>query len=131
MTLQDVLDQCQQAGLTVTVADGKPKLLGPAKACTPELLAALREYRTQIIARFTPPAPRRVVLLAGGRDSEILRVLEEPAAIDGIRRTRELAAQHPGNTVALEWLSKQGWVRFTWISYPFEEMRHEDVPAVA
>ena len=131
MTLAETLTLVHQRGLSIVVEGGKPKLLGPAEARTPELLAALRDFRQQIIARFTPPMPRRIVLLVDGRDSLVQAVLEEPEAIGCTRRARELAEQHRGRTLAVEWQSKLGWVRYFWISMPQEQGSAETTKAVA
>jgi hypothetical protein len=113
-------------GLIVAVEDGKPRLIGPASARTPELMAALKEHREALIERYCPVPARRVVLLVGERDSEVECVLEQLPACAGIRQAREQAQLHPGRTVALEWFcTKLGWVRYSWISYPVKEIKHE------
>jgi hypothetical protein len=67
----------------------------------------------------SPRAPRRIVLLAGDKDSEALQVLKEYASaeVSGDRLHADiqaLAAEHPGRTVAAEWLGALGWTRFLW-----------------
>jgi hypothetical protein len=66
-----------------------------------------------------PRAPRRLVLLRGGEDSEVAEVLAEyqGADVSGKRLHADLqrqAAGHPGQYVAAEWLGKLGWTRFLW-----------------
>ena len=64
-------------------------------------------------------APRRLVLLAGGEDSAIERVLAEPTGAEGRGKDvhaeiERLAATHPGKCLAAEWLGPLGWTRFLW-----------------
>ena len=130
MTLEEALIMLQQGGFTIAVKDGQPRLLGPATNRTPELLAACAEHREALIELYSPVPPRRVVLLADGRDSEVERQLEQIPACAGLKRARELAQLHRGRTLALEWLSTTGWIRYTWLNYPAEG-KHEPIPAVA
>lgn len=63
--------------------------------------------------------PRRVVLLRGGEDSEVERVLQEyhGAEVSGKRLHADvqlLASQNRGRYVAAEWLGPLGWTRFLW-----------------
>ncbi len=72
----------------------------------------------------TPPpaearAPRRLVLLSAGEQSEVKAVLLEmaPAEVSGKRLHAELqrlAGEHRGACVAAEWLGPLGWTRFMW-----------------
>jgi hypothetical protein len=67
----------------------------------------------------TPRAPRRLVLLRDGDDSEVEHVLAEyrGAEVSGAKLHVELqrfAAQHQGRCVAAEWLGSLGWNRFLW-----------------
>jgi hypothetical protein len=67
----------------------------------------------------TPRAPRRLVLLREGDQSEVERVLAEHAGneISGTRLHAELqrlAGEHPGRCVAAEWQGPLGWTRFLW-----------------
>ncbi len=67
----------------------------------------------------SPRAPRRLVLLQGDDHSEPAEVLREyqGAEVSGTRLNQELqqlAAAHPGRTVAAEWLGPLGWTRFLW-----------------
>ena len=64
-------------------------------------------------------APRRIVLLSGGEESDVQRVLAEyrGAEVTGTRIHQDiqrLAAEHPGQLVAAEWLAPLGWTRFLW-----------------
>ena len=67
----------------------------------------------------TERAPRRIVLLVGDEQSEVLQVLAEyrGTEVSG-RRVHEdlqkLAAKHPGRHVAAEWEGPLGWTRFLW-----------------
>jgi hypothetical protein len=70
-------------------------------------------------ASGTPRAPRRLVLLDGAEDGEVVRVLAEyrGAEVSGTRLHAELqrlAEQHRGECVAAEWLGPLGWTRFLW-----------------
>ena len=131
MSLDSTLAILEERGLSIHVdEEGKPRLHGPKEEVTDAVRAVLSAYRAEIIERFRPapkpqPVPRRVVLLADGRDSDVEKVIEEPPALGCVRRARELAALRTGRTVAVEWLSKQGWVRYTWIRYPAKEKQHE------
>jgi hypothetical protein len=67
----------------------------------------------------TSRAPRRIVLLEAGTDSEVSQVLKEyaPAEVSGDRLhadVQKYAAEHAGRTVAAEWLGALGWTRFLW-----------------
>ncbi len=67
----------------------------------------------------TPRAPRRLVLLVEGEHSEVKQVLAEyqGAEVSGKRLHEDVqryAAQHPGQSVAAEWLGPLGWTRFLW-----------------
>lgn len=62
---------------------------------------------------------RRIVLLSGDNDSAVKTVLAEfdsaeGAKVDVHEKSRQLAAEHPGKCVAIEWQSGDGWVRFLW-----------------
>jgi hypothetical protein len=64
-------------------------------------------------------APRRIVLLTDGEQSEVGEVLVEHKGdeITGNRLHAEIqkqAAAHPGRLVAAEWLGNLGWTRFLW-----------------
>jgi hypothetical protein len=64
-------------------------------------------------------APRRLVLLRAGEDSEVEQVLAEQAGaeVSGARLHAELArlaCEHPGRCVAAEWRGPLGWTRFLW-----------------
>lgn len=120
MTLDETIHLLHERGLSIRVEGGKPRLSGPKEACTSELLASLRQYRQQIIAKFTPAVPRRIVLLTGDRVSQVQTVIEEPEAMGCTGRARELAASYPGKTLAVEWRSRLGWVRYFWVSVPEE-----------
>jgi hypothetical protein len=66
-----------------------------------------------------PPAPRRIVLLAEGEESEVRQVLVEypPSEMTGDqlhRDVRRWAEKNSGRFVAVEWLAKQGWTRYLW-----------------
>jgi len=63
--------------------------------------------------------PRRLVLLVDGEQSEPLQVLAEyqNGDVSGNRLHADLqrqAGEHPGRTIAAEWLGKLGWTRFVW-----------------
>src|SRR5262249_46624224 len=67
----------------------------------------------------TPRAPRRIVLLSAGEQSEVVQVLREysPAEVSGVRLhadLQQLAGQHAGQLVAAEWQGTLGWTRFLW-----------------
>jgi hypothetical protein len=67
----------------------------------------------------TRRAPRRIVLLEAGEESDIARVLAEydGAEVTGNRvheDVQRFAAEHPGRHVAAEWLGPLGWTRFLW-----------------
>jgi hypothetical protein len=65
----------------------------------------------------TPRAPRRLVLLTADQDSAALRVLAEYPGEEARKVHQEvqrLAAEHPGQVVAVEWLGPLGWTRFLW-----------------
>ncbi len=67
----------------------------------------------------SPRCPRRLVLLVSGEDSAIAEVLAEyqGSEVSGKRLhadLQRLAAQHPGRTIAAEWLGSLGWTRFLW-----------------
>lgn len=115
-----ILADVQQAGLTLYLQDGAPRLTGPRSRITPDLVEALRANRTDIIRRLLPPAARRVVLLVEGRDSAVEKVLEECSPQGHRGRVRHWAQRYPGRTVAGEWLGPLGWVRFLWMSCPAE-----------
>jgi hypothetical protein len=64
-------------------------------------------------------APRRLVLLQEGENSDMERVLQEytGSAISGTQLHEDLqrlAAEHPGRCIAAEWLGPLGWTRFLW-----------------
>jgi len=70
-------------------------------------------------APVTARCPRRLVLLSDGDDSAVVEVLAEftNGDVSGNRLHAELqrrAGEHPGRTVAAEWLGKLGWTRFLW-----------------
>ena len=70
-------------------------------------------------ASSTPRAPRRLVLLDGAEDGEVVRVLAEyrGAEVSGAKLHAELqrlAGEHRGVYVAAEWLGPLGWTRFLW-----------------
>lgn len=61
--------------------------------------------------------PRRIVLLQDDESSEPAEVLAtfEGAQVVGSKihaEVQRLAEEHRGRTVALEWLSNMGWVRY-------------------
>ena len=61
--------------------------------------------------------PRRIVRLKGDSESDVREVLSsfEGAEIVGSKihsEVQRLAAKHPGDVIALEWLGNMGWVRF-------------------
>jgi hypothetical protein len=63
--------------------------------------------------------PRRLVLLTGDAAGPVETVLAEyhGTEVSGARLhtdAQRLAAEHPGHTVAGEWLSQLGWTRFLW-----------------
>jgi hypothetical protein len=63
--------------------------------------------------------PRRIVLLSDGAVSDVRQVLAEyrGGEVSGKRLHADLhrlAAEHPGQLVAAEWLGKLGWTRFLW-----------------
>jgi hypothetical protein len=125
MSLQNVLDVLAERGLSVHVDEGgTPHLCGRSEEVTPALREALAAYRDEIVRRFRPKATRRVVLLSGGRDSEVEEVLEECPPEGHHGRVREWGQKHPGRTVAAEWLKTTGgrevWVRFLWLTWPAE-----------
>jgi len=67
----------------------------------------------------TPRAPRRLVLLQAGEDSEVAAVVQEyqGSAISGKRLHADLqqhAAANAGRCVAAEWQGPLGWTRFLW-----------------
>jgi hypothetical protein len=64
-------------------------------------------------------APRRIVLLADGDDSDVAEVLKEyaPDAVSGNKLhedVQRMAGERAGRTVAAEWLGPLGWTRFLW-----------------
>lgn len=75
------------------------------------------EARLRAHCLRSPPAPRRVVLLAGGEHGPAERVLAElrgPWAARVHEQLRRLARLHWGRRCAAEWLGPRGWVRFAW-----------------
>ena len=61
--------------------------------------------------------PRRIVRLKSDADSDVREVLQsyEGATIIGSKihaEVQRLAAQYPGEVIALEWLGNRGWVRY-------------------
>lgn len=67
----------------------------------------------------TARAPRRLVLLAGGDESESVTVLREYQGpeVSGTQvhaDLQALAQEHHGRTIAAEWQGSLGWVRFLW-----------------
>jgi hypothetical protein len=58
--------------------------------------------------------PRRIVRLKGADVAEVLATFEGDAVVGSAihAEVQRLAAQHPGETLALEWLGNLGWVRF-------------------
>ncbi len=67
----------------------------------------------------TPRCPRRIVLVEGGEQGEVSRVLAEyeGAQVSGKRLHQDLvrfADEHHGAAVAAEWLGPLGWTRFLW-----------------
>ena len=67
----------------------------------------------------SPRNPRRVVLLAGGEQGHVSKVLLEMPAeeVSGNRlhaEVQRLAREHAGAIVAAEWLGPLGWTRFLW-----------------
>jgi hypothetical protein len=117
MSLQTVLDIVAERGLTLYLdADGMPRMGGPQQQRSPALMDAVRAYRQEIIEHLRLKAARRVVLLAGGRDSEVERVLEVCPDVGHEQRVRHWADKHPGRTVAGECLCKdhtgEHWSRF-------------------
>jgi hypothetical protein len=64
-------------------------------------------------------APRRLVLLREGEQSEVESILVEyqGAEISGNKLhadLQRLAQEHAGRTIAAEWLGPLGWTRFLW-----------------
>lgn len=57
---------------------------------------------------------RRIVLLA--EDGSMASVLAEPSAAVAHAEVRRLASEHPGLTVAAEWLGPRGWIRWLQIT---------------
>jgi hypothetical protein len=67
----------------------------------------------------TERAPRRIVLLSAGEQSEVQSVLAEyrGADVSGTRLHQDLvkhAEEHRGQMVAGEWEGPLGWTRFLW-----------------
>ncbi len=63
--------------------------------------------------------PQRLVVLEGDDESKVVAVLREyqGAEISGKRIYSDLvrlAKEHPGQTIAAEWLGNLGWTRFLW-----------------
>ncbi len=59
---------------------------------------------------------RRVVLLTGGEDSSLERVLwESSQPVNLIGKLRELAKANPGLLLAGEWKGPRGWERYIWL----------------
>jgi hypothetical protein len=63
--------------------------------------------------------PRRIVLLREGDSSEVERTLAEYRGPDVSGKVlhaelQRLAKEHPGRTLAAEWLGPLGWTRFLW-----------------
>jgi hypothetical protein len=58
--------------------------------------------------------PRRIVRLKGDEVAEVLATFEgDPVVGTKVHaEVQRLAAEHPGETIALEWLGNLGWVRF-------------------
>lgn len=114
MSLDAVLSMVSELGLSVAVDEsGTPHLRGPSEEAVPEVLAALKAYREEIVQRLKPaplPPTRRVVLLdeSGGVEC----VLWEGQAGKEQQAARDEAANLPGRTVAAEWLGKVGWKRY-------------------
>ena len=70
-------------------------------------------------AQGTVRCPRRLILLEDGESSGVAEVLAEyqNGDISGNRLHADLqrqAREHPGCTIAAEWLGKLGWTRFLW-----------------
>lgn len=67
----------------------------------------------------SPRAPRRIVVLAGEKDSPVREVLREYTGeeVSGKLLHEDLqrfAAEHGGEYVAAEWMGPLGWTRFLW-----------------
>lgn len=141
MSTDELLSVLKDRGLDIYFDDsGNPRLRGNTREVSPRLLRVLKLecHRSEILRRFGPkpsaaPKPRRIVLLENGRDSDVERVLQDNVPATGaIERTRELALANRGRMVALEWLSAQGWVRYTWIDFKAaEENANEPAASVA
>jgi hypothetical protein len=58
--------------------------------------------------------PRRIVRLKGDEVAEVLATFEGPAVVGSKihAEVQRLAAEHPGETIALEWLGNLGWQRY-------------------
>jgi hypothetical protein len=58
--------------------------------------------------------PRRVVLLNGDDVAKVLAAYEGAEAVGSKvhAEVQRQAAEHPGETVALEWLGNLGWTRY-------------------
>lgn len=131
MSLDTVLSMIGQLGLAVKVdPDGTPRLSGPADvARQPEVMAALKLYRAEIVERLRPKPTRRIVLLRDGRDSEVDRVLWEGVAGQEHGRIRDMGKAHVGRMLATEWLGttptgNPKWTRYVWCKWetPREEI---------
>jgi len=58
--------------------------------------------------------PRRIARLKGDDVAEVLATFEGDRVV-GTKvhaEVQRLAAEHPGETIALEWLGNLGWVRY-------------------
>jgi hypothetical protein len=67
----------------------------------------------------TERVPQRLVVLEDDDESQVVAVLHQyqGAEVSGKRIYRDLvteAQDHPGQTVAAEWLGTLGWTRFLW-----------------
>jgi len=67
----------------------------------------------------SPRCSRRVVLLRGGEDGDVEKVLlaYEGTEVSGKRMhadVQRLANEHRGRFIAAEWLGSLGWTRFLW-----------------
>lgn len=117
MSLDNVLEILRERGLTLRVQiDGKVVLKGKTSEITDAVRQTVTAYKSEIVERFRPRLPRRIVLLCDDGSEEIEKILEECERDWHHERIGYYADQHPERTVAGEWHRQQNgrdeWVRF-------------------
>lgn len=122
MSTDELLTILKDRGLEIIFGgDGCPRLKGENAEKSKKLIRVLKLecHRAEIIRRFKPKMPRRIVLLDDNEN--IVKVLEECEGTGHHERIRKQAEQYPGQSIAGEWRQvhdgREQWTRFIRVCY--------------